>query len=398
MERAYWLAWSKIKDVGPVLIKRLHEQFGCLEQAWQADPADLLQVDGIGLVTADQIGGMRSHVNPDQLLEQHEAQNLSFWTPADPDYPHLLWEIPDPPPVLYYRGSLRPNQAAIAAGIVGTRHPSPYGRRWTQRLSRRLSQNQITIVSGMATGIDAYAHQSCLDVNGHTIAVLGTGVDIIYPRNNASLYQRILETGLILSEYPDGTQPNRAHFPRRNRIIAGLSHATLVTEAPERSGALITAYLANDYGRHVYALPDGLDNPTCRGCLVLINAGAAIIMGENQLVTELLDLGTGHHINHHNRTRQVDNATSGSPAKLSAATPSEASKAAAIKPEIAPEIELDTALKHILQGIPNDPINLDNLIKATQLDTSVLLGGLLQLELAGVIVQLPGGQYQRTQH
>ena len=285
MERAYWLAWSQIKDVGPVLIKRLHERFGSLELAWQATPAELLNVDGIGLVTADQIGEARSHLDPEQLLKKHEAQYPNFWTPADPDYPKLLWEIPDPPPILYYRGPFRFNQSPnISVSMVGTRHPSPYGRRWTQRLSRCLSQRSITIVSGMAAGIDTYAHQSCLDHSGQTIAVLGTGVDIAYPRSNKKLYQRILETGLVLSEYPNGTPPHRSHFPKRNRIIAGLCHATLVTEAPERSGALITAYLANDYGRHVYALPDGLDNPTCRGCLVLINTGAAFIMGEEQII------------------------------------------------------------------------------------------------------------------
>jgi DNA processing protein len=188
------------------LIKRLHEQFGSLALAWQAESAELLSIDGIGLVTATQIIQLRSQLNPEQLLEKHETRYPNFWTPADLDYPSLLWEIPDPPPVLYYRGPFRPNDLlTTTVSIVGTRHPSPYGRRWTQRLSRRLSQCQITIISGLASGIDAYAHQSCLDNHGKTIAVLGTGVDIVYPRNNEQLYQRILETGLILSEYPDGT-------------------------------------------------------------------------------------------------------------------------------------------------------------------------------------------------
>ncbi|MEO0395009.1 MAG: DNA-processing protein DprA [Cyanobacteria bacterium P01_A01_bin.137] len=397
MERAYWLAWSQIKDVGPVLIKRLHERFGSLQQAWQATPADLLTVDGIGLVTADQIGEMRSRLNPTQLLEKHEAKYPNFWTPADPDYPSLLWEIPDPPPVLYYRGSLRPNQfPALTVGIVGTRHPSPYGRRWTQRLSRCLSQRHMTIVSGMATGIDTYAHQSCLDATGQTIAVLGTGVDVIYPKSNKQLYQRILETGLILSEYADGTQPERGNFPKRNRIIAGLSHATLVTEAPERSGALITAYLANDYGRHVYALPDGLDNPTCRGCLVLINTGAAIVMGEDQLVTELLNTNILNPKSNPNKVNQTmaDKITNDT-ADSKTSQPSTAKPTSKIALDTKPVNELDGALQAILKTIPDTPINLDNLIKATQLDTSALLGGLLQLELAGAIVQLPGGQYQR---
>lgn len=383
MEQAYWLAWAQIKDVGPVLIKRLYEQFGSLSEAWHAKAADLLAVDGIGLVTADKIGALRSQLNPAQLLEQHRNKYPHFWTPVDPDYPRLLWEIPDPPPVLYYRGPLRPNQSSfLTVGIVGTRRPSPYGRRWTQRLSRCLSQRSMTIVSGMAMGIDTYAHQSCLECSGQTIAVLGTGVDVVYPRSNADLHQRILETGLILSEYPDGTPADRAHFPRRNRIIAGLSHATLVTEAPERSGALITAYLANDYGRHVYALTDGLDNPTARGCLVLVNTGAAIVMGEDQLVTDLLNIGVAH-------TDTPEDA------RVAMAAPADTAEPVPPTPA-EPAIALDTALQPIFQAIPDVPISLDNLVIVTQLDASVLLGGLLQLELAGVIMQLPGGQYQRT--
>ncbi|MEO1181650.1 MAG: DNA-processing protein DprA, partial [Cyanobacteria bacterium J06636_28] len=262
----------------------------------------------------------------------------------------------------------------------------PYGRRWTQRLSSHLSQQQFTIVSGMAAGIDTYAHQSCLHSSGQTIAVLGTGVDVAYPHSNAQLYQHILKTGLILSEYPDGTPPERSHFPRRNRIIAGLSHATLVTEAPERSGALITAYLANDYGRHVYALPAGLDNPTARGCLMLINTGAAIIMGEDHLVTDLLNIGIAHQTTAH-EAQDTSNTDSNNTA---AAEPASETATAPM-----PEVELDEALQPIFKMIPDVPITLDNLVKATQLDTSALLSGLLQLELAGVITQLPGGQYQR---
>ncbi|MEM6253383.1 MAG: DNA-processing protein DprA [Cyanobacteria bacterium P01_D01_bin.156] len=386
MERAYWLAWSKIKDVGPVLIKRLHEQFGTLATAWQADAADLLNVDGIGLVIADQIVRLRSQINPHQLLEQHETKYPQFWTPTDPDYPKLLWEIPDPPPVLYYRGPWRPNRTNLATiGIVGTRHPSPYGRRWTQRLTERLNQQQITVVSGLAAGIDAYAHQSCLDSGGKTIAVLGTGVDIVYPRSNTALYRRILENGLIVSEYPDGTPPDRSHFPRRNRIIAGLSHAILVTEAPERSGALITAYLANDYGRQVYALPDGLDNPTARGCLNLIMNGATMVLEAQQLIDDLINVvppadaagkTTDKDTNQHSHAGINDNPLLES--------------SAIVEPSA-----LEETSQQIFQMVSHKPIGLDKLQQTTQLDTSVLLSGLLQLELAGMIIQLPGGTYQR---
>ena len=388
MERAYWLAWSKIKDVGPVLIKRLHERFGSLQLAWQAAPADLLTVDGIGLVIADHIREVRSQLKPEELLKKHETQCPNFWTPADADYPRLLWEISDPPPVLYYRGPFRPNNSSSpTVAIVGTRHPSTYGRRWTHRLSRCLSQHQMTVVSGLANGIDTCAHQSCLDTHGQTVAVLGTGVDIVYPRSNTQIYQRILDTGLIVSEYPDGTPPDRGHFPRRNRIIAGLSHATLVTEAPKKSGALITAYLANDYGRHVYALPTSLDNHTGEGCLDLINTGATMVLGETQLIQELHNIGIA------NRT-VTKLTTNGDTAIAKSVT--QPSLANAAPPDGTPTVELDLALQQLLHRVPDTPTSLDHLVEATQLDTSALLSGLLQLELAGVITQLPGGQYQRT--
>ena len=167
-ERAYWLAWSSIKDVGPVTIKRLWERFGSLGKAWQATAGDLLSVDGIGLLTAERITVQRSKLNPAEMLVQHEKENQFFWTPADRDYPALLFAINDPPPVLYYRGSLRLNEMpnALTVGIVGTRRPSNYGRRWTQRLSSQLTRQGALIISGLAAGIDTVAHSRLSDTAG----------------------------------------------------------------------------------------------------------------------------------------------------------------------------------------------------------------------------------------
>ena len=367
MERAYWVAWSSIKAVGPVLIKRLQDRFGSLQAAWQVSVSELLSVDGIGLSLADQIGRVRSQLQPQQLLDQYEARQANFWTPADRDYPVLLRQIADPPPVLYYRGPLRPNsRPGIIVSVVGTRRPSDYGRRWTQCLSACLGRHQITVVSGMAAGVDTYAHKSCLDHSGPTIAVLGTGIDVVYPSHNHRLYGRLLETGLILSEYPNGTAPHRGHFPRRNRIIAGLSHVTLVTEAPERSGALITAYLANDYGRDVYALPGGLDSPQSKGCLQLASRGAALVLGEESLLQMLTErFGS--------LPTQIERLT----------TPS------------SPGTEIAPALASLLTQIPHSPTSLDRLIQLTQLDTATLLSQLSQLEIVGLVTCLPGSQYQR---
>ncbi|RMF69188.1 MAG: DNA-protecting protein DprA, partial [Cyanobacteria bacterium J069] len=282
-ERAYWLAWSQIAGVGPTLLLRIYRHFGTLAAAWAASAAALEAVDGIGDMTARTIAAERLALDPAALWATHQQDNPDVWTPADADYPRLLLEIPGPPPLLYYRGqvALAENRGEVGlVAIVGTRHPSSYGERWTYRLVEALVQAGFTIVSGLAEGIDAIAHQACLDAGGRTIAVLGTGVNRVYPPSNRALAQQIDRQGLILSEYPRGTGPDRTHFPSRNRIIAGLCRATLVIEAGSKSGALITARVANDYGREVYALPGSLDNPQSRGCLEIIAGGAQIILDE----------------------------------------------------------------------------------------------------------------------
>jgi DNA processing protein len=272
-----------VEGVGPITLKRIQAYFGDLASAWAANAIDLQAVEGIGSKLATAIAQQRPNLDL-------TPPAVPFLTPADGAYPALLFEIPDPPPVLYYQGQLEllPQcQTQPAAAIVGTRSPSDYGRRWTRRISAALSRAGLTVVSGLADGIDREAHDSCLQHQGSTIAVLGTGVDVVYPRQNLDLHRAIAQRGLLLSEHPPGTPPDRVHFPRRNRIIAGLSRATLVTEAPAKSGALITARLANDYGRDVYVLPGSLDNPRCRGCLELVNQGAQLVLAEDTLVAAL---------------------------------------------------------------------------------------------------------------
>ena len=286
-ERAYWLAWSQISGVGPVLLRRLQQQFHRLSTAWSANAQALQSVQGIGGQTLQAILKQRATVDPGQLLVQHQQANPNFWVPAETEYPRMLLETSDPPPMLYYRGTVEPleNQGVSPmVAIVGTRDPSEYGKRWTRKIAYALAKKGFTVVSGMAEGIDTQAHHGCLEGGGRTIAVLGTGVDVIYPQRNQGLYQTILERGLVVSEHPAGTQPNRTHFPKRNRIIAGLTRATLVMEAPSKSGALITAYQANDYARDVYVLPGSLDNPRAMGCLGLVHRGAQNYYGDRPTV------------------------------------------------------------------------------------------------------------------
>ncbi|NJP12671.1 MAG: DNA-protecting protein DprA [Leptolyngbyaceae cyanobacterium RU_5_1] len=376
-ERAFWLAWSSLNGIGPILLKRLQKQFGSLAKAWAASSTDLLNVEGLGPQTVETIAIARRKIHPEQLLDQHQHDNPNFWTPADVEYPRLLLETPDPPPVLYYRGKVDLQELAgtiPTVAIVGTRSPSPYGRKWTQRITTALAQNGFTVVSGLADGIDTEVHRSCLESQRRTIAVLGCGVDVIYPGSNRTLYQQVLESGLVLSEHPAGTQPDRIFFPRRNRIIAGLCRATLVMEAPAKSGALITAHYANEYGRDVYALPGRLDDKTAIGCLKLINKGAHLIEG----IDELLDmLGMLPQFNVAPLPSTVEQPTL--PLNL--------------EPKLEQVLQVLTDLS---QSDGSEAISFDQLVQSIDLPASSVSSALLQLELMGLVAQLPGMRYQRT--
>ncbi len=385
-ERAYWLAWAQAKGLGPILLKRLHSHFGDLATAWHADGADLLAVEGIGLGVGSSLVSYRQMVSPLDLLASYEQQHPNFWTPADADYPALLYEITDPPPLLFYRGRKELVSALAgmpSVGIVGTRSPSDYGQRWTRRLTQQLVAHDVIVVSGLAKGVDRYAHQQALDSGGFTIAVLGTGVDQVYPWVNRALHDRIAQEGLLLSEHPNGTSPDRTHFPRRNRIIAGLSRAVAVTEAPARSGALITAQLANDYGRDVFALPGAIDNPNSQGCLELINQGAQMILNDLTLVTALGQLpalspvapGLSH---------------SGLESERSSLRPDRPTAPMATAPPLPP------GLTEVFAAIGPEPINLDYLVQQLGKPTGEVLAALVQLEMLNLVAQLPGSmRYQR---
>lgn len=374
--RSYWLAWSQISGIGPVLLRRLEQYFGTLEAAWAAGSEELQLVEGLGMQLGQRIVETRSTLNPTEFLEEHSLQNPHFWTPADPEYPRLLLETPNPPTVLYYRGKVKPleNQGVIPAiAIVGTRDPTPYSKKWTQRIAATLAKQGFIIVSGMAAGIDTEAHRACLEVGQRTIAVMGTGVDIVYPPRNQGLYRDIVKQGLVVSEYPQGTPPDRSHFPQRNRIIAGLCRAVLVMEAPTKSGALITAYVANEYNRDIYVLPGSLDNEKALGCLGLVSRGAQLILGEEQLLEMLGELPN------------LDPLGSNQPS-------TQQELFSPVNPAIA---QLPPNLAKVLQVISMEAITLDTIAQTLQTSAAEVAGALLQLELMGLVTQLPGMRYQR---
>ena len=380
-ERAYWLAWSQIRGVGPVLLKRIAQHFELLENAWKATAIALSEVDGLGGKLIHQILTQRPTLNPAELLDHHQQKNPNFWTPADPEYPLLLWEIPSPPPVLYYLGqvNLAENQGQIPGiGIVGTRYPTEHGSRWTRKISKALTQRQFTVISGLAAGIDAIAHSSCLRAQGRTIAVLGTGLDLIYPPKNKALFEQIAAEGLILSEYAAGTKPDRGNFPARNRIIAGLSRAVLVMEAPPRSGALITAKYANDFNRDVFTLPNSPDVKEAHGCLNLIHNGAEVILSEQQL---LESLGAIPQLDPEEQPNKLETKTSTVPNPVQPTSP---------------PADLDPALQTLLQTITSESTSLDQIVSKSGMETGQVSAGLLQLELLGLVSQQPGMRYRRT--
>lgn len=377
-ERAYWLSWSQLKGVGPILLQRLQQHFGSLSEAWIAAPKELEQVEGFGRQTIEMVKQERSRLSPLEFLQQHQQKNPCFWTPADADYPRLLLEIPSPPPVIYYRGQveLRENQGITpTVAIVGTRTPSEYGKRWTRKISAALAKSGITVVSGLAAGIDTEAHSGCLDASGRTFAVFGTGVDIVYPKENKNLAERILQQGLVISEYPTGTKPYKTNFPRRNRIIAGLSRAIIVMEAPQKSGALITAYQANDFCRDVYVLTARLDDERSLGCLELLSKGAhPIPPNSDRLLSEerLLEM-------------------------LGAMPKLDIDKQLSILPPTAPtpEPSLAPTLAKVLAAVYSEATPFDAIALQTGLAAGEVSSALLQLELLGLVSQLPGMQYQR---
>jgi DNA processing protein len=273
--------------------------------------------------------------------------------------------------VLYYRGLVQPQEnhgIKPMVSIVGTREPTDYGKRWTQKISVALAKHGFTVVSGMAAGIDTEAHSGCLAVGGRTIAVLGTGVDLIYPPRNRNLYEQIQQQGLVVSEYPAGTQPNRVHFPQRNRIIAGLCRAVLVMEAPSKSGALITAYQANEFCRDVYVLPGRLDDQQSIGCLGLLHRGAHVILNEGHLLEML------------GAIPELDSAV-----QLPLFAPEQPTPVPQLEPELA----------KVLQALASEPTSFDLIVQQAGLAAGSVSSALLQLELMGLVSQLPGMQYRR---
>ena len=286
-DKKYWIGFNLIKGIGAVRMQGLVAYFGDLESAWKADPAELARA-GLGAKLVERVLGARKQVNLDQVWAKIEAQGIQIFTWQDESYPARLREIDQPPPVLYVRGEYLPDDV-FAVAIVGTRKVTPYGRQVTEEIASFLAANGITIISGLARGVDVIAHQTALKAGGRTLAALGSGVDKIYPPEHRGLAEQMMTRGAIISDYAVGTPPDASNFPPRNRIISGLSLAVVVVEAAETSGALITAEFAAEQGREVFAVPGSILAPQSKGTNKLIQNGALPLLSPNDLM-QALDL------------------------------------------------------------------------------------------------------------
>ena len=272
MDKRFWVGFNVIKGIGAVRLQALRDHFGDLEVAWQAHP-DALQSAGLGAKLTERLVQVRSKLNLDSFIQHILEQGITILTWDDEQYPSRLKEIDQPPPVLYVKGSFF-KEDTWAVAVVGTRRVSAYGRQVTEEIASYLAANGVTVVSGLARGVDAFAHQAALQAGGRTLAVLGCGVDQVYPPEHRGLAEKVIASGALLSDYAPGTPPDASNFPPRNRIISGLSMATVVVEAGDTSGALITAQFAVDQGREVFAVPGNIYAPQSRGTNRLISQGA----------------------------------------------------------------------------------------------------------------------------
>ena len=356
-EISYWVALSLVPGVGSVLFKRLLDQFKTPDAVFRATLRDLLRVEGIGKRVAEEILKGPAEKKTERELRLLKEAGGTLLTIADERYPLRLREIYDPPPLLYLRGELR-EEDNFALSIVGSRKTSPYGRWITEKMSQEIVRHGITIVSGMARGIDSVAHGGAISGGGRTLAVLGCGIDVIYPPENRTLFGQIIDHGAVLSEFPMGSRPEGIHFPRRNRIISGLSIGVVVVQASAKSGSLITAEYALEQGREVFAIPGNVGADGSRGTNRLIKEGAKLVESSEDILEEILPRWK----------RMGENS---------------------INVQCPGEGLLDEE-KIICQLLSESPLHIDVIIRESRLDPGKVSGLLLDMELKGLITQWPG--------
>lgn len=361
-KRYAWLAMYMIEGLGNIALKNLLDRFGSPERISQASMSELMEVDGVRKEVARAILEKRYYGDPSMELKKLERCGARIITYSDPTYPSELREIYDPPMLLFVKGRDIPSNLSFVS-LVGSRSATHYGLKAAEKIGQGLARRGLGVVSGMARGIDSAAHWGCLTGKGFTIAVLGTGIDIIYPASNTKLFRQISDKGAVISEFPLGTAPVPANFPIRNRIISGLSKGVVVVEATKNSGSLITASLALEQGRDVFAVPGSIDSFKSTGCHFLIKQGARLIETSDDV---LEDLGLNYPY-----------------------TP----KTDTFKEKPLPL--MDETEKAIYEIIGDYPIHIDNISRKGNMESGLVSSTLMRMELKGIVKQLPGKMFVR---
>ncbi len=359
------LALNLLPSFGPVRISRLLESFGDAESVLRAPESRLRQVDGIGPETAKLIVSWQDHVDPTKELAEAAERGISIITREDGSYPKHLLQAYDSPILLYVWGEILPRDKH-AISVVGSRRTTTYGLSATKKITYQLAHAGFTIVSGLARGIDTAAHESALAAKGRTIAVVGSGLARLYPPENLALAQKIADgNGAVISEFPLHKAPDKQTFPMRNRIVAAWSQALLVTECPAWSGSLITANLASEYGKPIFAVPGPIDKPSSAGCHQLIRDGATLVADASHIIDDMGDLPFSYG----------NKAPEENPAELPALPPEEAAVLAAL--------------------LPGEETAIDTLITTTGLPSSAVTAALFKLELRRLVRAMPGFRFIR---
>jgi DNA processing protein len=360
---APWLALARVKGLGAVSFKKLTARFLDPTAAFSAAPTELEQVEGLHRDAIDGIVAFADWAEIDEEIERARDAGIAIVPFTNPNYPARLRTIADPPPFLYVKGNILTDDDKAVA-IVGSRSASEYGRRVARDLARGLASLGFTVVSGMARGIDGVAHDSALQAGGRTIAVLGSGAERAYPPEHEMLYRRISENGAVVSELPIGTRPMAFNFPARNRLISGLSLGVVVVEATEKSGSLITATLAVEQGREVFAVPGEVGSSRSRGAHRLIRQGAKLVESVDDIIEEIAP-------------QLLDRSGS----------------ATQRAPRLLPQNASDAARK-IFALLQENSLQVDQVIESTGMSAAQVLETLLDLELQGLLRQSPGKVYR----
>lgn len=358
-ELKHWIAFTRVPQIGAARVRLLRGHFDSLASAWTAGESDLREA-GLDARAVRSVLNERGKIEPDAELMLLEKHNCAAITWQDAEYPPRLKEVDDSPPVLYVKGKLIPGDERSVA-VVGTRRVTAYGREVAHRLSRDLAEAGVVVASGLASGVDGIAHRAALEIGKRTIAVLGSGIDNIYPREHTRLAEQISGNGAVISEHPIGTKPRAEHFPRRNRILSGMTLGTLVIEAGESSGALITARHAVEQNREVFAVPGSIMSPNSRGTNGLIQRLEAKLVHSHEDILEELNLSfVGKQI------------------------------------EMAALFPASDEESNILFHIGHEPTHIDEIIRGSGMTISTVSGLLAMMELRGIVRQVGGMNYVRA--